>query len=299
MGKAVPFTFIDVFASEPLTGNPLAVVEGDALSVGQMQRIAREFNQSETTFLLQPTRADADWKLRSFTPAGIEVFGAGGHNTLGAWWWLGHSGKLALRDGDNAYHQEIGATVHPLSIYQRHGKLESVVMRQQPPEWGHLLEDRTDLARALGLTADDMLLSLPCQVVSTGAAHLMVPISSHDAVDRASPEVGTLREILKRADGEGCYLFSPRRHGGTAAYARFFNPTVGISEDPATGTAAGPLAAHLVRQGAANSGTITIEQGAAMGRPSMIDVVVRGNEISISAHCTVAASGQLHLSESV
>ena len=93
--RSCRFHFVDVFAVEPLTGNPLAVVEDAAdLTVDQLQRIAREFNQSETTFLLRPTRPDADWRLRSFTAAGAEVFGSGGHNSLGAWWWLADAGKL-------------------------------------------------------------------------------------------------------------------------------------------------------------------------------------------------------------
>ena len=94
--KSLPFHFVDVFAVEPLTGNPLVVVEGGTdLTLDLLQRIAREFNQSETTFLLPPTQPKADWRLRSFTPAGVEVFGAG-HNALGAWWWLAQAGRLAL-----------------------------------------------------------------------------------------------------------------------------------------------------------------------------------------------------------
>ena len=93
--KALPFHFVDVFAVEPLTGNPLVVVEDAAdLPHELLQRIAREFNQSETTFLLPPTRPTAEWRLRSFAPAGVEAFGAGGHNTLGTWWWLAEAGSL-------------------------------------------------------------------------------------------------------------------------------------------------------------------------------------------------------------
>ena len=92
--NAVSFFWVDVFAERPLEGNPVAVVPDAArLTEATMQRIAREFNQSETTFVLPPTRSEADWRLRSFTPAGREAFGAG-HNTLGAWWWLAESGVL-------------------------------------------------------------------------------------------------------------------------------------------------------------------------------------------------------------
>ena len=107
--KSLAFHFVDVFAVAPLTGNPVVVVEdADEVPIRLLQQIAREFNQSETTFLLTPTCAGADWRLRSFTPAGVEVFGTGGHNTLGAWWWLADSGKLALNQRPAVFHQQVG-----------------------------------------------------------------------------------------------------------------------------------------------------------------------------------------------
>ena len=91
------FYLIDVFAQRPLTGNPLALVpDADDLAEAQMRAIAREFNQSETTFLLDPGLPGATWRLRSFTPIGAEVYGAG-HNALGAWLWL--AGLLSRRTG--------------------------------------------------------------------------------------------------------------------------------------------------------------------------------------------------------
>jgi hypothetical protein len=98
----VPFYFVDVFAEEPLTGNPLSIVpNSQALDEATMKRIAGELNQAETTFL-SPSKK-ADWHLRSFTAPGHEVFGAG-HNSLGAWWWLADSGKLKLKDGSNRFY---------------------------------------------------------------------------------------------------------------------------------------------------------------------------------------------------
>jgi PhzF family phenazine biosynthesis protein len=98
MTTTVPFVFVDVFASEPLTGNPLALVpNADGRPVERMRAIAKEFNQSETTFLVRPTRPGATWRLRSFTPIGVEVLGAG-HNAMGAWIWLADSGRLPARE---------------------------------------------------------------------------------------------------------------------------------------------------------------------------------------------------------
>src|SRR5207247_9726912 len=106
--RELEFFIIDVFAREPLAGNPLALVpDADGLDDETMRRLGREFNQSETTFVLRPTRRDADWRLRFFTPDGTEVYGAG-HNALGAWWWLAASGRLALGDPSTTFMQEIG-----------------------------------------------------------------------------------------------------------------------------------------------------------------------------------------------
>jgi PhzF family phenazine biosynthesis protein len=112
---------IDVFADVPLSGNPLTVVEGaDGLTDDTMRRIAREFNQAETTFLLKSDRADR--KLRSFTASGVEEFGAG-HNALGAWLWLGHHGQLGTLVAPQTFRQEIGPDVLPITLEMRDGRL--------------------------------------------------------------------------------------------------------------------------------------------------------------------------------
>jgi trans-2,3-dihydro-3-hydroxyanthranilate isomerase len=108
MPPAVPFSLVDVFTRYALPGNPLSLVsDADGLDEQQMRAIAREFNQSETTFLLHQSLPGATCRLRSFTPTGAEVFGAG-HNALGAWWWLAESGRLPLGQGVEALSQEIG-----------------------------------------------------------------------------------------------------------------------------------------------------------------------------------------------
>lgn len=295
----LPFHLVDVFAVEPLTGNPLAVVDGGGdLTLDWLQRIAREFNQSETTFVLPPTRPAADWRLRSFTAAGVEVFGAGGHNSLGAWWWLAEAGRLALAGSATLFHQEIGDRVLPVTISHKEGRPADVVMEQEPAVAGQSPGDRDALAAALGLTAADIVVDrAPCQVVSTGVAHLMVPIRHREAVDRIRPDAGALLPVLQRVAAEGCYAFSlDPRHREAVAYTRFFSPTVGIAEDPATGTAAGPLAAHLVAHRLAERGQILqIEQGTAMGRTSLIRVEVLQHTVRVSGRGVTVASGTLTL----
>lgn len=302
--QTVHFYMVDVFAQEPLSGNPLAlVVDAEDLSQETMQRIAREFNQSETTFLLPPTRPEAEWRLRSFTPTGVEVAGAG-HNALGAWWWLAEAGRLTLSGPRTVFQQEIGQHVLSVEVLAEKGKEEeqwrptAIGMKQSAPSFGAVHNDPIQLAEALALDAVDLAVEdLPAQVVSTGAAHLLVPLRNREAIKRAQPDTHRLSQQLQAVDGLGCYLFSLDPVDPTAvAHTRFFNPTEGIIEDPATGTAAGPLACYLAKYGKITSeATVIIEQGYAQERPSRIEVRLRDDEVRIFGAAVTVAEGMLRL----
>jgi trans-2,3-dihydro-3-hydroxyanthranilate isomerase len=292
----VRFVFVDVFAPSPLTGNPVAVVpDADDLDLTTLRAIAREFNQSETTFLLRPTAAEADWRLRSFTPIGAEVFGAG-HNALGAWLWLVAAGRVPA--DRSRYIQQIGDDLLDVVVQRTPGRPDVVSMDQSPPVFGNTVDDPAELAAGLGLPALDLVPDRQAQVVSTGAGHLLVPVRNRAAVDAATPDNARLATLLQEVDGEGCYLYSldPVDPSQAVAYTRFFNPTMGIHEDPATGTAAGPLVARLVAEGIVPDGTTAvIEQGHALGRPSRIHVTVSGEVVRISGSGLIVADGSLHL----
>ena len=260
---------VDVFAETPFNGNPLAVIEGgDDLSDAQMQRIAGEFNQAETTFLLRSTRAD--WRLRSFTAAGVEVFGAG-HNALGAWLWLGELGKLGALETARTFHQEIGDDVLPIVVERIDGRIHGR-MQQRPL---HLLAPLTDvapLAAALGIRREDILTSPAPRAGDTGGTHLLVRLRDASVVDSIVPSHEALLPVLRAAGAEGCYVYSFDPDAPDHAYARFFNPTVGLWEDAATGTAAGPLAAYLGYEKLLRDNKLVIEQGVKMGRRSLLNV---------------------------
>jgi trans-2,3-dihydro-3-hydroxyanthranilate isomerase len=287
-----------VFADTPLTGNPLAVVaDAERLEESVMRAVAREFNQSETTFVLPATRPGATWRLRSFTPAGAQVVGAG-HNALGAWWWLATAGRGELDpEGGAVLAQEIGDHVLPVEVTGRNGRPEAIVIEQAAPEFGRTVTDGDELARALGLepAGSDLPGEVPAQVVSTGAAHLLVPARDRAVVDRARPDARDLAAVLAQVGGQGCYLYCLDPVDPAAvAHARFFNPTVGIWEDPATGSAAGPLVSRLVAQGVVPDGApVIVEQGHAMGRPSRIRVHVSGQRVRIGGAAVVVAEGRL------
>lgn len=285
------FFFVDVFAPHPLSGNPLAVVpDADELPKPQMQAIAQEFNQSETTFILEPDVEGADWQLRSFTPIGAEVGGAG-HNALGACLWLAQT----LPADRDRFVQQIGQDLLPVRI-DRQPEGVAVSMDQAAPRFGNVVENRAELAASLGI-GDEDLAADDAVVVSTGAGHLMAPLRSSEVVDRVQPDAARLAALLRTVGGEGCYAYCLQDPPNEAdAYARFFNPIMGIREDPATGTAAGPLAARLVADGVVPDGsTVVIEQGHAMGRPSRLRVTVSGDLVRLSGGGLVVADGTLHL----
>jgi trans-2,3-dihydro-3-hydroxyanthranilate isomerase len=291
----VPFYVVDVFASQPLSGSPLPLLpDADRLDQAQLAAIAREFSQPETTFLLRPSLPGATVRIRSLTPVGAEVGGAG-HNALGAWVWLEAVGRIG---SDGSLAQEIGGRVLPVEVMRRPGQPAVIWMDQSSPQFGATVGDRSALAEGLGLAEQDLAADEPAQVVSTGAAHLMVPARDRAAVDRAAPDSARLKALLQRAGGEGCYLYSRDPAAADAvAYARFFNPTVGIAEDPATGSAAGPLAARLAAAGQIpRQATVVIEQGHALGRPSRIEVEVSGTRIRVGGSGLVVAEGTLTLS---
>jgi PhzF family phenazine biosynthesis protein len=291
------FVLVDVFTERPLAGNQLAVIlNAEGLDDGQLQAIAREFNYSETTFILPPRQAKADRRLRSFTKK-EEVFGSG-HHTLGAWWALAAQGELVLRDPETKFWQEIGESVLPVAIASEGGAPLRVEMTQDKPHFGDKLTDLVGLAHALGLEVSDFDLErLEPQAVSTGAMHLLAPVRSLSVLERVRVDAEKLVAVARPLGCEGCYLFSlETRELDSVAHARAFVPGIGIAEDPATGSAAGPLGALLASCGLLLEGTWrVIEQGDEIGRPSRIEVRVSGGQVEVAGRSVIVAEGKLFL----
>ncbi|CAI6100787.1 unnamed protein product [Clonostachys chloroleuca] len=305
--SSLNFEIVDVFSDVPFKGNPLAVVDAttSTLTTTQMQLIARQFNLSETTFVLPVAQDKADARLRSFLPDGREVFGAG-HNILGAWWHLAQSGKLESKraspqsvDGieETTVYQELGQDVTSLKIQR--GNLVSasgrdgiqVVLRQAQPKLHAYHPDLASLAEAVGILEQDIGWSLQSaeatralqpQVLSTSTTHhLLVPLASTEALNRVGVRREKLLAQLKIADERAHGIFFFARAGADTYEARFFSPSMS-GEDPATGSAAGPLSAYLYKHGALNikggKGEITVRQGLKVGRECVIRVVLHVSE---------------------
>jgi trans-2,3-dihydro-3-hydroxyanthranilate isomerase len=283
------FLQLDVFTERPFSGNPLAVFpEAEGLADEEMQKIAREMNLSETVFVLPPREEKALRRLRIFTPA--TELPMAGHPVVGTWNALAREGVVGVPETGSGWtrvHQEIGVGVLPVDIEFKDGQPAQVVMTQGQFETrGEVVDagERAELERSLGLAVEDMDESLPIEVVSTGLPILVVPVRTLSALSRCRVNAALLSEAYTRAGASLCYAFTRETREGSPseAHARSFVPDAGIPEDPATGGAAGPLAAYLVKHGALSVEPLEdifrfrIEQGDFMERPSRINVEVKG-----------------------
>ncbi|MEU6549909.1 PhzF family phenazine biosynthesis protein [Streptomyces sp. NPDC046915] len=292
----VPFALVDVFADTPLTGNPLAVVDvrhlDDAPPVAWMRKAAREFNQAETTFVVRPKAAaggDVAARLRSFTAGGTEVFGAG-HNALGAWWWLFETGRVTRPEDGGRVTQQIGDRESDVLVLG-----DALGMVQELARFDREAEPEA-VADALGLRMEDLDLSLTPRSVDTGAGHLLVAVADTAALTRCAPEKAALVRVARTCHAQGVYAVAIGDERPVAQVsARFFNPGSGLDEDPATGSAAGPLCACLDRLGLlGTSKRLAIAQGESMARPSVIDVHLdHGSRPVVTGRCAISVDGRL------
>ena len=288
--KAYRFIQVDVFTDRPFGGNPLAVFpEAEGLTAEEMQRLAREMNLSETTFVLPPRAAGADFWVRIFTPTRELPFA--GHPVVGTHWVLAHMGRVALHEPVTRVHFELGAGVLPADLHVSDGRVQRVVMTQARPAFYALLQDLTDIAAGLGLPAAAIAeTGLPVQVVSTGLPQMVVPVRSLAEVQRLDParfDAALLGQACRALDTEIVLVFTFETERPEATvHVRVFAPLLGVPEDPATGSANGVLGAYLVHHRAvplAEPTTLILsEQGAEMGRPSTLSIEVdrAGDEVT-------------------
>jgi trans-2,3-dihydro-3-hydroxyanthranilate isomerase len=311
------FVQLDVFTDQPFCGNPLAVFpEAEGLTDERMQQIAREMNLSETVFVLPSPAEDALRRLRIFTPTSELPFA--GHPVVGTWNYLAREGVVPVpENGDGCVQikQEVGIGILPVEIEFKDGEPVRVVMTQGKFEIRGEIEDwqeQAEIARALGLAREDLDETLPIQAVSTGSTMLLVPVRSLADLGHCRPNLPMLDDIIARsnfaeANATGCYVFTREtiEVGEARAHARFF-VGMNIGEDPATGSAAGPLGGYLVHHDAAGVDPVAgvykfvIEQGDFIQRPSRIGLEVKGKpgkieEVRVGGTSVVIALGTIEL----
>ena len=264
------FYTLDVFTNNRFEGNPLAVfTDGDGLSDDQMLAIAREMNLSETVFVQKPTNEEALARLRIFTTK--EELKLAGHPVIGTWFLLAELGVVPAQDGGVHILQETGAGILPVEIRFKDGRPQRVTMTQKEAVFKSARINKKKLASALGLSPKDLDTQLQPELVSTGIFNLMVPLRNRAALGKIVMNMIELRRLQgKNATMAYCFALG----GNGKAFSRGMLPWE-LYEDAATGSAAGSLGAYLVRNGKLAPGhTLTIFQGAEMGRPSQLEVEV-------------------------
>jgi trans-2,3-dihydro-3-hydroxyanthranilate isomerase len=269
--KSYRYQVVDVFTQTPLEGNPLAVFPDAAdLDAPAMQRIARELSLSETVFIVPSRRPDCVARLRIFTPRREMDFA--GHPTIGSAFLLIQLGQVHADADFFSVEENVGAI--PISVDR---KEHSMLWLRTPPLSGGPTIERSEAAALIGLAPDELADAAP-QILSAGNPTLFIALKSKSAVDKVSLDGAQWAAIRRRyhQDPMCAFVFAPTAEG---AYSRMFAPDYAMPEDPATGSSTGPLAFYMMRHGmtSAKAGSRFIsEQGAQMGRRSMLHVRVHG-----------------------
>jgi trans-2,3-dihydro-3-hydroxyanthranilate isomerase len=279
------YVIADVFTDVPLQGNPVAVfTDGEGLADEVMQRTARELNLSETVFVL-PADADdeADVRVRIFTPT-VELPFAG-HPVLGTAFVLGTARGL------ETVRLRTGAGLVPVALRREADDVVFGEMEQPIPTWSPF-EDESELLAALGVQRS----RLPVEIYDNGSRHTYVELPDENAVAAVAPDMRALAAVGTL--GASCFAV---HNDGARVKTRMFAPGMGVAEDPATGSAAGPLAVHLARHGRIAFGqTVEIHQGAEIGRPSVLRARADGSgdeitRVVVGGGAVIVARGEYRL----
>lgn len=265
------YYLVNVFTAVPFLGNSLAVFP-DATGVddGTMQRIARELNLSETTFILPRVSNSGRTRVRIFTP-GAELQFAG-HPTIGTAFVMRELGIVPRSSKQFILQENVG----DVPVRVEDGE-DPIIWLTTPPIAKLAEYPRERCAAMAGLRSDQLVADVPCELLSAGNAFIFVAVDSPATVDQAHLDPAVFEQIVKdRSTPTNVFVFAATDMG---AYSRMFGPQLGVVEDPATGSATGPLALFMMKYGLAQSkdGTrFVCEQGTQMGRRSLLHVHVRG-----------------------
>jgi trans-2,3-dihydro-3-hydroxyanthranilate isomerase len=304
MPKSYRYLHYDVFTDHLFGGNQLAVfLDARGLSGEQMQLIAKEMNFSESTFVLPAERPGTDVRMRIFTPGG--ELPMAGHPVIGSTFALAQSGAITPERDRIVFGLGVGPT--PVSLTWRGPDLSFAWMTQATATFGNPLADRAGAAAMLGVP--DVAVAgtaLPVQVASSGVPYLLVPLTTRAAVDNAylrADDYERLKESSKIA-ATGVFVFSTQPSSDKATiYSRMFAPDFGIPEDPATGSACGPVGCYLVRNKVVpikKAGSILNLQGVKMGRPSTMHIAIGFDQdeiasVRVGGEAVLAGEGTLYV----
>lgn len=294
------FYTLDVFTNQPFTGNQLAVFpQASGLSTEVMQKIAIEFNFSETVFVFPSSNLEADYQLRIFTPGGEIPFA--GHPTIGTAFLLGHFGMVSLTSPVTTTILEEKVGLIPVNIYIENGiPISSELTAPNPPEFFPNIPSKKALAEVLSLSETDLHPDFTPQGVSCGLPFMIIPLNSLTALSEAKINLSHWEKTLKNTIFPHVYPCYPINENHWRV--RMFAPALNIAEDPATGSAATAFAGYLAQFQPDINGTWEwiIEQGIEMGRNSQITAIATKQEgiikdIKVKGESVIVTEGYLHL----
>jgi trans-2,3-dihydro-3-hydroxyanthranilate isomerase len=296
------YVHLDVFTNQPFTGNQLAVfLDAEGIDEKRMQRIANEVALPETTFVFPPEGPGTDARVRIFTPS--QELPMAGSPAVGTTFALAGAGRLRA----GADKTVLGLGIGPTTVGLEWGQngLRFAWMKQSIPTFGPIVTDTVAVAAALDVQPRDLAGgNLPVQVASSGLPFLYVALNSRAAVDAAALDRAKLCALLRVLDLEELpvFVFSPEpADDGATVYSRLFAPVLGIPEDPATGSASGPLGAYLLKYNAVSAMTesrLVSLQGVRMGRPSRIHIALSSRagvleEVQVGGEAVVVGEGKI------
>jgi PhzF family phenazine biosynthesis protein len=271
---------VDAFTTRPFCGNPAGVItEADGLTTENMQRIAGEMNLSETSFITIPESEGSTFRIRFFTPS--EEVDVSGHVMIACCFALAEEGRIILGDGMTKIYFETNIGNLPLDIYFRKGRprgadidgvpltgvnngvLERIMVHQKIERFQHADIPLNEIATILGIDTNEILKTgLPLEIISTGLNQLMVPVHHKETLLGMHPDLIKLSLLNRRFGVHTNHIFTlDTVSPDCVTYSRHFAPSVGMWEDPATGTASAGLGTYLLRHGVITTGSMVMEQG--------------------------------------
>ncbi len=297
MTKKIEFFYVDAFTTETFGGNPAGVIpNAENLTDEDMQKIANELNLSETAFLLPTSNADANYKIRYFTPTKEVDFC--GHATLGTAWLMATKYNWMDKDDKIVFESNIGLI--PVKWLMENNQLTRVSMTQVRPQVKSIDISPAVVADLVGIHETDLDDRYPIKIANTGVPHLMVPVKTRQAIDQAEPNLNELKKMNNDFNISTTHLFTFDTNGQFDIYTRDFCPNIGIDEDPVTGAANGALGGYLYLENILaqqERHQLMIGQGHTINRPGILYVTITPDAenavIEVAGAAVVSIEGKI------
>ena len=303
--RKLRYHLVDVFTDRAFGGNPLAVFpHARGVSPTVMQALAKEFNLSETTFVLPPEDTRNTYRVRIFTPA-VELPTAG-HPTIGTTFVLAREHLIDWAGAETTIRLEEGIGTIPVTLTRQDDGAVFIQMNQPQPVFGAKFANKQAMAEILSLEKDAIDPQLPLEVVSCGVPFLFVPVRDLQAMRSIRFRQDVSERVLRDFETSNVFVFTREVETERATvHSRMFAPALGVAEDPATGIASGPLGCYLVRHDLVawdQKVEIISEQGIEMGRPSIIHIEIEQEDghitaVRVGGQCFYMGEGSIELQE--